>query len=314
MKKIMHAVLAFLLLFSLAAAGTGCSNGSAAVGDEQGEEQEQKSSISSIYVYTLNNDRDYISRMVREFPAEDDTNFLIMEQMMSANKGLFPRQTKLLSVEVNGSAATVNFSEEIRQIEPETFLFINELCAISLAQGVAVQGEKIATMTLLADGQPLEGYYQYPYQVHLVDYAEEENLKVDVLKLYFPDKNGEKLYSEYRLVPLLDDLDKTMINELLAGTEDYANKTNVIPAGTQFLSLSSSGNTYTIDLNSAFVDNRQAEAATNQLAIQSFVATLTEFTVIDQVKFNVNGQTSGVSFGDISLDQPIRLKPELLAE
>ncbi|MDY4976992.1 MAG: GerMN domain-containing protein, partial [Clostridia bacterium] len=72
--------------------------------------------------------------------------------------------------------------------------------------------------------------------------------------------------------------------------------------------------TYTIDLNSAFVDNRQAEAATNQLAIQSFVATLTEFTVIDQVKFNVNGQTSGVSFGDISLDQPIQLKPELLAE
>lgn len=311
MKKIVHLGLFYLLFASIIVGMAGCTSGGAAMEEM---EQQEKSSVTSIYVYTLNHDRDFISRMVREFPAADDVNTLVLEEMMAANKSLFPRDTKLLSVEVNGSAATVNFSEEIAQIDPETFLFINELCAISLAQGVAVQGEKISTMTILANGQPLEGFFQYPYQVHLVDYAAEENLNVTVLKLYFPDKEGVKLYPEYRLVPMVEELDKTMIYELFSGTEDYANKTNVIPSGTQFLSLFSSGNTYTIDLNSAFLENRQPENTTNVLALQSIVATLTEFTVIDQVKFNVNGQTSGIAFGDISLDQPIGLKQELIAE
>lgn len=309
MKKLIQCGIYFLL-FCIVLNFVGCSDKPSAPDIKDDE----RSKVSSIYVYTLNHDRDYISRMVREFPATEEIHPLVMEQMMNANDDLFPRNTELLSVSVEGSAATVDFSSEIAEIDQETFLFINELCAISLAQGVAVQGEKIATMTLLADGKPLEGFYQYPYQVHLVDYAEEENLNVDVLKLYFPDKQGQKLHAEYRLVPMLEDLDKTMIYELLSGTEDYANKTNVIPTGTQFNSLSSSGNTYTIDLNSAFLDNRQDEATTNLLAIQSFVATLSEFTVIDQVKFNIDGKTNGVAFGEISLDQPITLKKELIAE
>ena len=308
MKKIIHLSVCLLLLMTFALNITGCNNVVESV-----EVEEEIPTVSSIFVYTLNYDRDYISRMVREFPATDDRNTLVLQQMMKANKKLFPRDTQLLSVTVDGSAATVDFSKEIAEIDQETFLFINELCAISLAQGVAVQGEKISTMTLLADGQPIEGFYQYPYQVHLVDYAEQENLNVGVLKLFYPDKQGEKLHGEYRLVPMIDDLDKTMIYELFSGTEDYANKTNVIPSGTQLLNISSSGNTYTIDLNSAFIEHRQNENTTNMLAIQSIVATLSEFTVIDQVKFNVEGQTSGVTFGEIALDQPITLKEELIA-
>ncbi|MBE7042327.1 MAG: hypothetical protein E7399_02405 [Ruminococcaceae bacterium] len=308
MKKLFQMEICFLLIiFMICIAG--CGNG-----ENVGQSQEEQSSVSSIFVYTLNHDRDYISRMVREFPVSEDINVLVIEQMMEANEDLFPRKTELLSVSVDGSAATVDFSAEIAGIDQETFLFINELCAISLAQGVAVQGEKISTMTLLADGQPISGFYQYPYQVHLVDYAAEENLNVDVLKLYYPDQNGEKLHAEYRLVPLIEELDKTMIYELFAGTEDYSNKTNVIPTGTEFLNLSSTGNTYTIDLNAAFLDNRQPETTTNLMAIQSIVATLTEFTVIDQVKFNIEGQTSGMMFGEISLDQPIPLNTELIAE
>ncbi len=308
MKKIIHLSVCLLLLMTFALNITGCNNVVESV-----EVEEEIPTVSSIFVYTLNYDRDYISRMVREFPATDDINTLVLQQMMTANKNLFPRNTKLLSVTVDGSAATVDFSEEIAEIDQETFLFINELCAISLAQGVSVQGEKISTMTLLADGQPIEGFYQYPYQVHLVDYAEKENLNVEVLKLFYPDKQGEKLHAEYRLVPMLEDLDKTMIQELFSGTEDYANKINVIPSGVQLLNISSTGNTYTVDLNSAFIDNRQDESTTNMLAIQSIVATLSEFTVIDQVKFNVEGKTSGVTFGEIALDQPITLKEELIA-
>ncbi len=307
MKKLIDFSICLLMIFVLTVNITGCTNTATA------EVEEHQPTASSIFVYTLNYDRDYISRMVREFPATDDINTLVLEQMMKANKDLFPRNTELLSVTVDGSAASVNFSKEIAEIDQESFLFINELCAISLAQGVSVQGEKIATMTLLADGQPIEGFYQYPYQVHLVDYAEKENLNVEVLKLFYPDKQGEKLHGEYRLVPMIDDLDKTMIYELLYGTEDYANKINVIPSGTQLLNISSTGNTYTVDLNSAFIDNRQNENTTNMLAIQSIVATLSEFTVIDQVKFNVEGKTGGVTFGEISLDTPIALKEELIA-
>ncbi len=309
MKKIQSGIALLLLLamlFSLSA----CQK---AQGGE-GQDAAETPRVSSIYVYTLNYDRDFISRMVREFPNPEDVNTLIIEEMMRANQKLFPRNTKLHSVSVEGSAATVDFSKELSGIDQETFLFINELCAISLAQGGSVQGDKISTMTLLCDGEPLEGYYQYPYQVHLVDYAEEENLNVTVLKLYYPDREGLKLWPEYRLVPLLDDLDKTMMYELFAGTEDPQHKMNVIPSGTQFTGLTASGNTYTIDLNGAFLANRQEEPTTNLLAIQSVVATLTEFTVIDQVKFNVEGKSSGVAFGEIGLDQPITLKADLLGE
>lgn len=308
MKRLICLSLCILLLSAMALNLTGCNNTTTVSGEEE------QPTVSSIYVYTLNHDRDFISRMVREFEPTEDTNVLVLEQMMKANSDLFPRHTKLLSVEVEGSAATVDFSSEIAGIDQETFLFINELCAISLAQGVAVQGEKIATMTLLADGQPIEGFYQYPYQVHLVDHAEEENLNVEVLKLFYPDNNGEKLLPEYRLVPMLDELDKTMIYQLFAGTEDYVNKINVLPTGVEMLGLSSSGNTYTIDLSEEFIENSTEETTTNMLAIQSIVATLSEFTVIDQVKFNVAGVTKGISFGGISLDQPIALKEELIEE
>ncbi len=308
MKKITYYSICLLVLLAFAFNIAGCAGRSATA--EFGEE---KPTASSIYVYSLNFERDYISRLVREFPAVEDINGLVVQQMMEANKDLFPKNTKLLSVTIDGSAATVDFSKEISEIDQETFLFINELCAISLAQGVTAQGNKISTITLLAEGQPIEGFYQYPYQAHLVDYTDQENLKVEVLKLFYPDKQGEKLHPEYRLVSMIDDLDKTMIYELFYGTGDYANKTNVIPVGTRLLDISCTGNTYIVNLNSAFIDNRQDESTTNMLAIQSIVATLSEFTVIDQVKFNVEGKTSGVTFGDIALDQPIALKEELIA-
>lgn len=306
MKKIMDRGIAVVLCMVLLSGLAACRN------KTKKETAEQPETITSIYMYTLNHDRDCISRTVQEISGKENLEMLILRQMMKLNSDLFPEKTELLSVTKDGSSVTVDFSSEIQEIDQQTFLFINELCAISLTQGDTEH--RISEVNLLSDGQQLDGFFQYPYRVHLVDYFTEENLKLAVLKLYFPDQNGEKLHPEYRLVPLVYPLDQTVICELLAGTEDYTNKTNVIPLGTKLIDCSNTGSTYTVNLNLSFLQNRQPETMTNLLAIQSFVASLTEFNGIDRVKFLVEGETKGVFFGDISLDEPIERNVELLAD
>jgi germination protein M len=115
------------------------------------------------------------------------------------------------------------------------------------------------------------------------------------------------------LVPLLREVPKTTarataaINALLAGptsAEQRDDVTSAIPDGSKLLGLTIKNSIATIDLSSAFESGGGSASTSNRLG--QVVYTLTQFSTVHTVVFQIDGRTVSV-FGSegISLDGPV---------
>ena len=106
----------------------------------------------------------------------------------------------------------------------------DRLCAMTLSQS-----QPVTAVSLTAEGTPIPDMAYYPSR--LVTKSSDLNIPVRMFTLYFPDKQATGLLAEYRLMPLEDGADYTVVSELLAGTSDFENKINIIPQGTKINSV-----------------------------------------------------------------------------
>ncbi len=259
----------------------------------------------SIDIYAVDAAGENINRSSKEVLPQEDLPLLYVTEMVNANSYLFPENASVTSVTVEGNTLSVDFTEEIRTISEEDFLYINELCALAVSQGERTKGDKIAKVNLLCEGEPLPGYFQYPYATRLVDMAGEANFPIWMLFLYFPNNDNTQLTREYRLIPAgNNNAQELIIQELHHGTEDPDNKNNILPYNATVLDMAYEEETETFTLNFSEQFISECTPGQESLLVQSMLACFNEFATVNQVQLMVNGNRD-VTLGDFSLAEPM---------
>lgn len=260
----------------------------------------------SVDIYTVDDKGEYITRTSKEVTPQPDISLQYVTTMVEANPTLFPEGISVLSVSLEGNTVTVDFSQELRTVSEQDFLFINELCALAVSQGERQQGDKIAKVNLLCEGEQLPGYFQYPYSTRLVDQASQTNFPIWMLRLYFPDRENTCLIREYRLVPEGTDAQNLVLEELRRGTEDPANKNNILPYNAKILQMRPEEDTLYLNFSHEFADD--CAPGQEALLLQAVTACYSEFITVNQVQFAIEGDSQR-EFGGISLAQPLTVDP-----
>jgi len=137
---------------------------------------------------------------------------------------------------------------------------------------------------------------------------EEEANKVTI-KVYFPDMNMEYLIPEERIIPSLNIL-TSAIEEIFKGPSSE-NLYRIIPQNVKLLNLKVSQGIAKINLNSAFIEGRQASSIEDIFVIYSIVNTLTEFRDINAVEFYVDGERLNI-YGGLDISSPLYRRSDLI--
>ena len=122
------------------------------------------------------------------------------------------------------------------------------------------------------------------------------------LQVWFA-RNG-KLFSTERTIPATQGVGQAALDRMLAGpsaAETAAGLSSQVPAGTSLRGLTISSGIATADFSSAFASS--ASSSVMALRIAQAVYTLTQFTNVTGVRFELNGQ--GVtSIGGVPVQAP----------
>ncbi len=141
-----------------------------------------------------------------------------------------------------------------------------------------------------------------------------------VLNVYFMQQ--DKLGVAHRTVPKTLQVGAAAMQELLKGpnaAEQSAGLTTSIPTGTKYLGLTIANNIATVNLSSEYESGGGSLSMSSRLA--QVVFTLTQFSSIDQVNFQLDGKAVTVFSGEgLVLDHPVgrsnyeQLTPAILVE
>ena len=224
------------------------------------------------------------------------------------NTKVISKDAKLLSLVINGGVATVNLSSHFTEKKDADeliliFAIVNTLCVIDGIQGVVIQVEgKPITKTQTGEEWGVIG---------LSDIALNTEDKT-VLKMYFPDKNGEKLSLEYRTIDTLQalSLEKAVVSELLKGPESDK-LSPAVAEGTKLLNIETKDTVCYVNFSNEFISKTSSGSTATMLSLYSVVNSLCELKNVDSVQILVNGE-AGVEFGNFVLDIPYETNRDLV--
>lgn len=120
-----------------------------------------------------------------------------------------------------------------------------------------------------------------------------------IVSLYFRNKTTKQIEPEARLVDvkkLVDEPYKTLLQLLFAGPQN-SNLESTIPNGTCLNNVIINGETVSLDLSDAFIENHEGGKEAEEQTINSIVKTLTQLTEVNSVKILIDGEENK-SFND----------------
>ena len=291
MKKILSAVLVVIMI-----AGIMCSCG-----------KENTREISVYFKDMQTNqikEEKHIVEAKKNIGTEDlakiAVNEIIAGPQSETNEAVIDGNAKMLSLVVNNGVVTVNMSSHFSEKKGAgrlllIFSFVNTLCSIDGISGVVIQVE----------GKPIvkdsTGKEWGVLTMEDMSINAEDNT---ILKLYFPDKNGEKLVSENRTIDSQQalSLEKAIVSELLKGPES----SKLFPAvaeGTKLLNIETKDGICYVNFSSEFKSKSSSGSIATTLSLYSVVNSLCELENVNSVQILVNGET-GVEYGNLVLDRP----------
>lgn len=271
---------------------------------------------TEISVYFKNSQSNELSEEKRFVNTDKKTNAAEMAKLAvtelvrgpqnEKNVGIIDKEAKLLSLVINDGVATVNMSKHFSKKKGVEglllrFAFINTLCSIEGINGIVIQVE----------GKPLisENTGKEYGVLSISDIALNTEDKISV-KLYFPDKNGEKLVAEQRSVDAQQalSLEKTVVGELIKGPSGDK-KSAAIPEGTKLLNIETKDSVCYVNFSSEFKSKTSSGSTATMLTLYSVVNSLCELKNVESVQILINGET-GVEFGNFVLDIPYEANQE----
>ena len=215
---------------------------------------------------------------------------------------------RLLSLVINNGVATVNMSSHFSEKQGADkllliFAFVNTLCSIEGIEGVVIQVE----------GKPIvkESTGEEWGVLSMTDMDINTEDKTTV-RIYFPDKNGERLVIEDRVIDTQQALsfEKAIVSELLRGPQ--SNKLSAAVAdGTKLLNIETKDGVCYVNFSNEFKSKSNSGSTATMLSLYSVVNSLCELENVNSVQIFVNGET-GVEFGNFVLDIPYEANYDLV--
>lgn len=230
---------------------------------------------------------------------------MIQGPQSEGNETLFPDNTKLLSIAINGGVATLDFSKPYNEARDVSALLlrlsiVNTLCGIKGIEGVVinVEGKPIVSESTGKEFGVLS-LENIAFETNDV-----QNGEKTTITLYFPQKNGDKLVRETRRIKLQSalSLEKAVIGELIKGPENE-DSARALPVDAKLIGIETKNNVCFVNFSSEFVTKTAPGSLTTTLALYSVVNSLCQLENVESVQILVNGE-NGVEFGNFVLDIP----------
>ncbi len=229
------------------------------------------------------------------------------------NKSVFPKKTKLFSVDINGGVATLDFSKYYDEATGVDALLlrtaiVNTVCGIDGIDGVVINVEgKPIVSEITGDEFGVLSLENIAYDTNDVENAEKTEIT-----LYFPKKNGGNLVRETRRVELQNalSLEKTIISELIKGPEKKGS-TKALPAETKLLGIETKNDVCFVNFSSEFISKTEPGSLNTTLTLYSVVNSLCELENVKSVQILINGE-NGIEFGNFVLDIPYEKNNEIV--
>lgn len=261
------------------------------------ENQHSSENTFDIDLYFFNDSETSITAEKRTLKYDDEkTDYnLVLDELLkgpqdSKNKPIFEKGTKILSTDKFGKDLTVNCSTEYltpdnSKIFPATYAIVKSLCQLEDIDRVkvTVDGNDIVSsdgtiIGLLSDAD--------------IDLVSDDTTKDSKeIKLYFGDKNSNKLVSETRTVKITDTLptEQYVITELIKGAELNGSKSLLSP-DTELISAQTTDGTCFVNFKSGFLEKNLKNNPSDRLVIYSIVNSLCELKNVSFVQFLVDGK------------------------
>jgi len=126
-------------------------------------------------------------------------------------------------------------------------------------------------------------------------------------KLYYSDENFMRLVPVNKMIDTTDRFIRATMNELLIPPNEKYGLSTTINAP-RIKNIAISRGTANLDFNSSEITNFNNGSTSAYFAINSIVNTISKFSVVDQVKFFVDGNNSSDYFHGTDLSEPFIVK------
>lgn len=216
---------------------------------------------------------------------------------------VIPEGTNLISLRVKDRTATVNLSQEFEKSDGNAtrllalYSVVATLCAV----------DGINRTQILVNGRPMK-YASTGEDIGLLSMNnvvtddEIRRNQTAVVELYFGSEDGTGLVKQQRMIDVNDNdsIEKTIINELLAGPSGEG--TRLIPADVKLLSVERKDKLSYVNLSKEFAAMSEKDA---YLAVYSVVNTLTgQWRQSEGVQILIEGERTD-SIGGVGLSEPL---------
>lgn len=281
--KILKKATAFLLILSVVLSVIGCGK------------KENEYTASLYFLNSAETKLEVEERVIPAFTSDASAANRLLKELISGPtrsdlKRSVPKDAAVRKIDVSDGVAVIDFNS--------AFTFENEVERVLACAAVVstltdlpdinavrflVDGKEL----LSADGIPVSAMKRedivYDSQLVVSDYK--------FAKLYFSDKNAEKLVAETRSVTVnsKESLEYAILNELLKGPEEDG-LYPTMPEGTKILSVETKEGTCFVNVSQEFKSKHTGGSASETMTIYSVVNTLTELDGIKKVQFLIEGQ------------------------
>ncbi len=223
-----------------------------------------------------------------------------------------PENVKILSYSLDRKQLYLDFSTEYLDMDKATEVLVRAAIVKTMVQveevsfiGIRVAGEPIkdtkgSNIGLMNENTFLDSMG-----------SEEHATKIVNLKLYFANKNGDKLTNQSCVIEYNANVavEKVVVEQLIAGPmEDGAYPT--IPKDTKVMSVTTKDGVCYVNFDTGFT--AQGYDVLGTVTIYSIVNSLTELPGITSVQILVNGETSINYKDNISLETAFQRNPEVV--
>ncbi|MBS4026045.1 MAG: GerMN domain-containing protein [Clostridia bacterium] len=127
------------------------------------------------------------------------------------------------------------------------------------------------------------------------------------LTLFFSDPLGQYLVKEERVIPKVEGIGRSAVNELIKGPNLASNLMPTVPDNTILLDINvkQEEKLAIVDFSRALVENHMGGSSAEALTVYSIVNTLTQFPTVERVQILVNGQYVETIAGHLDVSKPL---------
>lgn len=129
--------------------------------------------------------------------------------------------------------------------------------------------------------------------------------------LYFADDNVN-LIAEQREIPKVEGIARQTINELCRGPIN-SKLTSTLPPGTKLLDINIRDGLCTVNFNENLITAHSGGSAMENATVYSIVDTLTQFSTVNQVQIQVEGQIVDSIAGHLDVSAPLSRNDDIIS-